>query len=121
MVLHSIITTCSLEITFGCLSSSLLVPGYWLGFVRYCTFNIPLIIFRKSVTVMVCTITDFHDQLYTKAGNDILELHSKYIGLLEQVCKSNKAIFGNMVGDRVLLSWNTANAVGNHAEQVTFR
>ena len=67
---------------------------------------------------MAVAMGDFHEMLSSKAAPEVLEIHSKYISLIEEACKTTKGVFGNISGDRIMLSWNTANAVGSHAEQV---
>ena len=75
---------------------------------------------RKLITVVMAELVDFDKVVSLMSSTDVLEMHSKFVGFVQDVCKLTKGIFGSMEGDRVVLYWNAANAVGNHAEQVVF-
>ena len=70
-------------------------------------------------------ITGFHDYVIrvgvtNNAMGIVLDFHSQYVSLLEEVSKATKAMVISITGDRVMLAWNAATPCGNHAQQVCY-
>ena len=66
-------------------------------------------------------ITGFHQYARKTAENVmalVLELHSQYVSLLEEISKSTKGTVIFIIGDRVMLAWNATIPCASFAQQV---
>ena len=73
---------------------------------------------RKNVSILVAEIQGFSELFQTLPEDQSLALYARFVGMVEEVCRTTKGMLNSLQGDRLVLTWNTATNVGAHALQV---